>query len=90
MVGLNEFGEAAWSCEQLYNRRLAEAPHADEACSSFTGRALAYLGDWVEHIATRDGGAHEAATPVRAAADALRLDGHLRPLPLPRRRRNAR
>ena len=82
MVGLNEFGEAAWSCEQLFNARLAEAPHADEALLSFSGQALAYLGDWVQHIASREAGAHEAGA-VRAAADALRLDGHLRPLPLP-------
>ena len=24
MVGLKDFGEAAWACEQLYNTRLAE------------------------------------------------------------------
>ena len=36
MVGLNEFGEAAWSCEQLFNARLAEAPHADEALLGFS------------------------------------------------------
>ena len=31
MVGLKEFGEAAWACEQLYNTRLAEqrAPETD-------------------------------------------------------------
>jgi chemosensory pili system protein ChpA (sensor histidine kinase/response regulator) len=26
MVGLRDFGEAAWACEQLYNARLAHAP----------------------------------------------------------------
>ena len=31
MVGLADFGEAAWAGEQLYNARLAEAPRADAA-----------------------------------------------------------
>ena len=82
MVGLNEFGEAAWACEQLFNARLAQAPHADEALLGFSGQALTYLGHWVQHIAAREAGTHEASA-VRAAADALRLDGHLRPLQLP-------
>ncbi len=82
MVGLNEFGEAAWSCEQLFNARLAEAPQADDPLLRFSGQALAYLGDWVQHIASREAGAHDASA-VRAAADALRLDGHFRPLQLP-------
>ena len=29
MVGLKDFGEAAWACEQLYNTRLAEQRAAD-------------------------------------------------------------
>ena len=31
MVGLTEFGEAGWACEQLYNARLAEQQGADAA-----------------------------------------------------------
>ena len=30
MVGLAEFGDAAWVCEQLYNSRLADQHPADE------------------------------------------------------------
>ena len=51
-------------------------------CWVSPSQALAYLGDWVQHIASGEAGAHEASA-VRAAADALRLDGHLRPLQLP-------
>ena len=46
MVGLRDFGEAAWACEQLYNDRLAHAPRVDTAMRQFTGDALAYLADW--------------------------------------------
>jgi chemosensory pili system protein ChpA (sensor histidine kinase/response regulator) len=82
MVGLNDFGEAAWSCEQLFNALLAEAPQADDALIGFAAQALGYLDDWVEHIASGRSSGHDASD-VRAAADALRLDGHARPLLLP-------
>lgn len=82
MVGLLEFGEAGWSCEQLYNARLAEAPRADEDLQAFTRDALAYMADWVEAIAARESRGHQAET-VRAAADALRKEHRRQPLPLP-------
>ena len=82
MVGLGDFGEAAWACEQLYNARLAEAPRADEALLDFSAQAFAYLGDWVEQIAAGAPIEHRAGA-LRAAADALRLHGRLQPLPLP-------
>jgi chemosensory pili system protein ChpA (sensor histidine kinase/response regulator) len=83
MVGLAEFGEAAWACEQLFNARLAEAPRADDALLAFAGQALDYLAYWTEQIAASAPIGHDPAV-VRAAADALRLDGRLQPLPLPR------
>lgn len=82
MVGLGDFGEAAWSCEQLFNARLAQAPHADEALLKLAAQALAYLEDWVGCIEKGETSGHDASA-VRAAADALRLDGHSRPLLLP-------
>lgn len=82
MVGLTEFGEAGWACEQLYNARLADTPRADETLIGFTRDALAYLADWVEAIAAREARGH-APEPVRAAADALRLEHRRLPLPLP-------
>ena len=40
MVGLKDFGEAAWACEQLYNARLADAPRADDELLAFTREVL--------------------------------------------------
>ncbi|WP_326532868.1 Hpt domain-containing protein [Pseudorhodoferax sp.] len=82
MVGLKDYGEAAWSCEQLYNARLAQAPQMDGPLRQFTTEALDYLGDWVEAIAdSRASGHHSAA--VSRAADALRLDGRRVPITAP-------
>ncbi|TXC65416.1 hypothetical protein FSC37_02810 [Piscinibacter aquaticus] len=36
MVGLKEFGEAAWACEQIYNTQLAESRPAEPALIDFT------------------------------------------------------
>lgn len=82
MVGLRDFGDAAWSCEQLYNARLAAAPHLDAPLRQVTEEALAYLSDWVEAIAQARAAGHRAAD-VSRVADALRLDDKLLPLPLP-------
>ena len=82
MVGLSDFGAAAWACEQLYNARLAEHPHADEKLLVVTEQAVAYLDDWIGAIANRRGGGHRAGA-VEHAADALRLRGESVALPLP-------
>jgi chemosensory pili system protein ChpA (sensor histidine kinase/response regulator) len=74
MVGLAQFGEAAWSCEQLYNARLAQAPRVDGPLRVFTAEALHYLGDWTEAIAAGRDLGHNAPDVARAA-DALRLQG---------------
>jgi chemosensory pili system protein ChpA (sensor histidine kinase/response regulator) len=76
MVGLRDFGEAAWASEQLYNARLAQAAHMDAPLRAFTDEALAYLADWVEAIASGADGGHYSAA-VSRSADALRL-GELR------------
>ena len=82
MVGLRDFGEAAWSCEQLFNARLALEPHMDPPLRLCTTEALAYLGSWVEAIARgRNEGHHTAA--VARSAEALRLDGLRVPIVLP-------
>jgi chemosensory pili system protein ChpA (sensor histidine kinase/response regulator) len=83
MVGLNEFGEGAWACEQLYNARLGEAqPHADAALMGFTAEALDYLARWREQIAGTEAG-DSLAEPLRRSADALRLHGQALPLGAP-------
>ncbi len=70
MVGLKEFGEAGWICEQVYNSWLAEQKAADPSLFEFTGKTLDYFADWVEAIAIQQPSAFTAA-PVKEAADAL-------------------
>jgi len=80
MVGLDDFGEGAWACEQLYNARLAEAgPQADAALLGFTAEALDYFDHWRQQIAGTAPG-HSLPDPLRRSADSLRLQGQ--PLPL--------
>ncbi|MGD9834437.1 MAG: Hpt domain-containing protein, partial [Piscinibacter sp.] len=70
MVGLKEFGEAAWACEQIYNTQLAESRPAEPALVEFTRWVLGDLGSWVEDIAQRRDAARSAAA-VKAAAQRL-------------------
>ena len=79
MVGLKDYGEAAWACEQLYNARLAEAPRVDDALRQVSLQALAYMAGWTEAIAQGNASGHQPA-PVQAAADALRLSGRVLPV----------
>ena len=73
MVGLKDFGEAAWGCEQLYNARLADGGPADGDLLGFSGEALDYLGRWIEGVAAGDTAGFQHRT-VGRAADALRND----------------
>ncbi len=82
MVGLNEFGEAAWAMEQLLNSWLAEQKPASDALISLSGQAMHGLRRWVEDIASGDD-ALWSAPPFRQAADALRLHATLTELHLP-------
>ncbi|WP_022978848.1 Hpt domain-containing protein [Ideonella sp. B508-1] len=80
MVGLTAFGEAAWSCEQLYNARLAEAAvRADEPLCEFTGRALDQLEDWIGRVADGQDEAPQGPA-LMAEAQALRLGGREAPV----------
>ncbi|WP_326539019.1 Hpt domain-containing protein [Pseudorhodoferax sp.] len=74
MVGLRDYGEAAWACEQLYNARLAESPRMDPELDAFTEDALDHLHAWTEAIAAGDAAAHRSA-PIVEAADLMRLQG---------------
>jgi chemosensory pili system protein ChpA (sensor histidine kinase/response regulator) len=82
MVGLNAFGEAAWSMEQLLNAWMAEQKPAGQPLLQLSGDALVGLGRWVEDIAARTNAGWTAA-PFRTAADALRLQQRLLELVLP-------
>jgi len=67
MVGLKEFGEAGWACEQLYNTHLADQHAAPASLLAFTAWCLDYLSSWVDDISARRSGAHNAATVIAAA-----------------------
>ncbi len=74
MVGLNEFGEAAWSMEQLLNAWLAEQKPANASLVNLSVQAMTAFGQWVGHIAARTD-ANWSAMGFRRSADALRLEG---------------
>ena len=57
MVGLNEFGEAAWSLEQVLNTWLADQKPASDSLRSLTGDAMRGFSRWVEDIAAQTDGA---------------------------------
>ncbi|MDE2093472.1 MAG: Hpt domain-containing protein, partial [Burkholderiales bacterium] len=67
MVGLKDFGEAAWACEQLYNTQLADPSTDPQPLLDFTGWCLGYLSDWVGDISAQRPTAHDAATVIAAA-----------------------
>ena len=72
MVGLKDFGDAAWACEQLYNARLAEAViEADPELRTFSLNVLDELEGWVKALVARDASAFHSA-PIVAAANAMR------------------
>jgi chemosensory pili system protein ChpA (sensor histidine kinase/response regulator) len=79
MVGLKEFGEAGWACEQLYNARLADSGLADANLRGFTAEVLDHFQQWVEAIEQRSDAAFHHA-PVSRSADALRLEQRWLPL----------
>ncbi len=68
MVGLTEFGDAAWVCEQLYNTRLSDQHPADAPLLDFTAWSLDQFTDWVDDIAAARETTHSAARIQQAAA----------------------
>ncbi|MFN3436430.1 MAG: Hpt domain-containing protein [Acidovorax sp.] len=82
MVGLNDFGEAAWSMEQLLNAWLAEQKPMHPDLLQLSSDAMRAFSRWADDIAagTTSGWSTEA---FRKSADAMRLDGTLLPLAAP-------
>ena len=82
MVGLNEFGEAAWAFEQLFNNWLAEQRPASDDLITAANTAMQAFGRWVNDIAN-----HQAdqwnSLDFRKSADSLRLNGVWIPLVTP-------
>ena len=83
MVGLTEFGEAAWSMEQLLNAWLAEQKPAQQPLLKLAGDALRGFGLWAEDIGEGQADDWESAA-FTTAANAMRLDGLQVALTLPR------
>ncbi|QFZ83336.1 response regulator [Variovorax paradoxus] len=79
MVGLTDFGDAAWSLEQVLNTWLADQRDATPELLSSTERMLGDFSQWVEAIAAGDAGTWHSA-PFSRVANAL-LAGE--PVPAP-------
>jgi chemosensory pili system protein ChpA (sensor histidine kinase/response regulator) len=71
MVGLHDYGAAAWICEQQYNTVLALQQAADAALIDFTAAALEELESWVDAIAGRESLDRFQAETMQRRADAL-------------------
>jgi chemosensory pili system protein ChpA (sensor histidine kinase/response regulator) len=82
MVGLNEFGEAAWSFEQLFNNWLAEQRPASDDLITAASTAMEAFGRWVDDIANHST-APWSAQDFRKSSDSLRLNGVWIPLVTP-------
>ena len=82
MVGLTDFGEAAWAYEQLLNTWLAEQRPASDDLINASTMAMQAFGQWVEDIASHSG-AEWSAVEFRKTADAMRLEGRLLSLHTP-------
>jgi chemosensory pili system protein ChpA (sensor histidine kinase/response regulator) len=70
MVGLTEFGDAAWSLEQVLNTWLADQRAATPELLSGTERTLREFSEWVEAIASGQPHSWQAA-PFSRVANAL-------------------
>ncbi len=73
MVGLNEFGEAAWALEQLLNSWLPQQLPATPELRKLAGQAMNGFDRWIEDIAS-GADAPWRTLPFRQAADQLRLE----------------
>jgi chemosensory pili system protein ChpA (sensor histidine kinase/response regulator) len=88
MVGLDEFGEAGWAMEQMLNAWLAEQQPMPASMQALSVDALKAFGAWSRDLEARQAQAW-SATPFRAAADAMRLNGERAAVALvPRRGRH--
>ncbi len=82
MVGLNEFGEAAWSMEQMLNGWLAEQKSSSDEFRTLCVQAMDGFSAWIDDIAANRDIAWKSAA-FRASADAMRVEGRFSALQLP-------
>jgi chemosensory pili system protein ChpA (sensor histidine kinase/response regulator) len=83
MVGLKDFGEAAWSIEQVLNLWLRQEQEVTPILLDLLEQAYRVFLAWVEHLKTRRGHAPDVTSMV-ALANSLRdgsETGVLLPLP---------
>lgn len=78
MVGLMDFGEAAWSFEQVLNTWLADQRPATQELLAGTRRALTDFAKWVEAIAASEPHGWQSA-PFRSVAESLRTGEPIAP-----------
>lgn len=82
MVGLNDFGEAAWSMEQVLNAWLAEQKPVQPGLLQLSSDALQAFGRWADDIAVGQASAWKPEA-FQKSADAMRLEARLVPLLAP-------
>ncbi len=82
MVGLNEFGEAAWSMEQMLNGWLAEQKTSNGEFRTLCVQVGEGFSAWINDIAANCDERWKSAA-FRASADAMRMDGIFVALQLP-------
>ena len=82
MVGLNEFGEAGWAMEQLFNGWLADQKPASDEFLLLSETSLIGFSRWIEDISANNAVVWNAAT-FRLSAEAMLSQGSLLPLALP-------
>ncbi|WP_311221967.1 MULTISPECIES: Hpt domain-containing protein [unclassified Acidovorax] len=82
MVGLNPFGDAAWSMEQALNAWLAEQKPMPPALLDLSEQSLQAFGRWADAIAEGDDSAWHPQ-PFRDAADTARAGEWTGPLQVP-------
>ncbi|MBC7435477.1 MAG: Hpt domain-containing protein [Bdellovibrionales bacterium] len=82
MVGLNEFGEAGWSMEQVLNAWLADQKPASNDLLTLSHDAMQGFSRWTDDIAAGTDG-HWKAAAFRASSEALRNENRLLSLELP-------
>jgi chemosensory pili system protein ChpA (sensor histidine kinase/response regulator) len=85
MVGLRDFGEAAWSVEQVLNLWLRQEHEVTPAIIDLLGQACSVFVIWVEHLKTGHVQAPDATGMMALAASLLRAseDSSVVETPLP-------
>ena len=74
MVGLNVFGEAAWSIEQILNLWLSDARGGTPDLYALLDKSATLLSAWVEDLQTQ-GASNRTADALVRAAERLKADG---------------